>query len=433
MKQTKQKLALALVFSALLLTGCSSYGDVETLLRAPQLSGESSALQKALNSYLGGSATLKYPASGDFLSPFAFGDWDGDGEDEAAVLYTADTTGSNVCLAVLEPSGEDSWRVSRTVEGLSSEVENFNTANLKNAESQQLVVGYSSAQGDSYCVVYQYDGENITTVISQSYTQLLLADLTGKEDTTDLVLALPENEMGGVTLQLLTNVDGEFRSIQTLALGAGSYNGCAALHAGTGRDDAAYLVMDAWADGNAMVSDIILYDAESGSLQPYHPPGLSDPQRSTLRYHTELLSRDIDGNGTVDIPAEIDDGGDLQTPVDKRLVFLLWKDYANNSGGNSLFGVYDSKEKFFMALPESMHGSIMIRGNQSSTGWLICNREGTVVYCEMRVVDLDEPESIEYERIATIGSQQLQARMVTSYYGLSMDYIKSNTVLLGTA
>ena len=173
---------IAVLMGMLLLTGCSSYGD-----------GESSALQKALNSYLGGSATLKYPASGDFLSPFAFGDWDGDGEDESAVLYTADTTGSNVCLAVLEPSGEDSWRVSRTVEGLSSEVENFNTANLKNAESQQLVVGYSSAQGDSYCVVYQYDGANITTVISQSYTQLLLADLTGKKDTTDLVLALPED------------------------------------------------------------------------------------------------------------------------------------------------------------------------------------------------------------------------------------------------
>ena len=48
--RTYFKMALALVFSALLLTGCSSYGDVETLLRAPQLSGESSALQKALNS-----------------------------------------------------------------------------------------------------------------------------------------------------------------------------------------------------------------------------------------------------------------------------------------------------------------------------------------------------------------------------------------------
>ena len=68
----------ALLLVLLLLAGCSAAGDVETLLRAPQLSGESAALQKALNNYLGGSATLKYPASGDFLSPFAFGDWDGD-------------------------------------------------------------------------------------------------------------------------------------------------------------------------------------------------------------------------------------------------------------------------------------------------------------------------------------------------------------------
>ena len=86
----------ALLLVPVLLAGCSAAGDVETLLRAPQLSGESAALQKALNNYLGGSATLKYPASGDFLSPFAFGDWDGDGTDEAAVLYTTDTTSSNV-------------------------------------------------------------------------------------------------------------------------------------------------------------------------------------------------------------------------------------------------------------------------------------------------------------------------------------------------
>ena len=93
----------ALLLVPVLLAGCSAAGDVATLLRAPQLSGESAALQKALNNYLGGSATLKYPASGDFLSPFAFGDWDGDGTDEAAVLYTTDTTSSNVWLAVLEP------------------------------------------------------------------------------------------------------------------------------------------------------------------------------------------------------------------------------------------------------------------------------------------------------------------------------------------
>ena len=81
------KKSTALLLAVSLLAGCSAVGDVETLLRAPQLSGESAALQKALNSFLGSSATLKFPASGDFLSPFAFGDWDGDGTDEAAILY----------------------------------------------------------------------------------------------------------------------------------------------------------------------------------------------------------------------------------------------------------------------------------------------------------------------------------------------------------
>ena len=397
----------ALLLVPVLLAGCSAAGDVETLLRAPQLSGESAALQKALNNYLGGSATLKYPASGDFLSPFAFGDWDGDGTDEAAVLYTTDTTSSNVWLAVLEPTGESSWRVSRVVEGLTSEVQSFSAAHLKDTSSQQLLAGYVSPQGDQYLVVYQYDGDTLSTVISKSYTDMIVADFTGKGDTQDLVLALPpDTELGGVTLQLLTANDGEFRSTQTLNLGTSS-----------------------------LVSDIILYDEATGFLQPYRPSGMSDIQRSTLRYHRELLSRDLDDNGTVDIPVEIDDGGTLQTPMDKRLSFLLWKDYTSMAGGNSKFGVYDSEYNIFMELPESMHGNILIRSNQSGTGWLICNAEGTTVYCEMRVVDPADNAATgvgNYLRIANIGSQQLQARVVTSYYGLSLDFISQNTVLLGS-
>lgn len=430
---TKKLTALLLV--PLLLAGCSAAGDVETLLRAPQLSGESAALQKALNSYLGGSATLKYPASGDFLSPFAFGDWDGDGTDEAAVLYTTDTTSSNVWLAVLEPN-DNGWRVSKTIEGLTSEVESFSAAHLKDTTSQQLLTGYVSPQGDQYLVVYQYDGSTLSTVISKSYTDMIVADFTGKGDTQDLVLALPpDSELGGVTLQLLTANDGEFRSTQTLNLGEGVYSRCAALHAGTGNDDAMYLVMDAWTGTSSLVSDIILYDETTGFLQPYRPNGMSDIQRATLRYHANLLSRDIDDNGTVDIPVEIDDGGTLQTPMDKRLTFLLWKDYTSPTGGNSRFGIYDNEYDLFMELPESMHGSVMIRSNQSGTGWLICNAEGTTVYCEMRVVDPADNAATgtgNYLRIANIGSQQLQARVVTPYYGLSLDSISKNTVLLGT-
>ncbi len=426
----------ALPLAALLLTGCAFGGDVETLLRAPQLSGQSAALQRALNSYLGGSATLKYPASGDFLSPFAFGDWDGDGTNEAAVLYTTGTAGSNVFLAVLEPEGEDGWRVSQTAEGLSSEVETFSAAHLRDATSQQILAGYGSAQGDRYLVVYEYDGAALTTIISNRYSEMVLGDFTGKGDTQDLVVALPtDTEYGGVTLQLLTNVEGEFRSYQTLNLGEGTYTGCAALHAGQGRDDAMYLVMDVWTGANTLASDIVLYDGETGFLQPYHPPGVANLQRSTQRYHTELLSRDIDGNGTIDIPVEVDDGGTLQPPMDKSLLFLVWEDYATVDGANSKFGVYDSQNNFYLPLPESMHGNVLIRTNQGGSGWLVCDSENSKIYCEIRVVDPTEEDpagsTLVYQRIANIGSQQLQARIVTPYYGLSIESITSGTVLLG--
>ncbi len=236
------------------------------LLRAPQLSGESAALQKALNSYLGGSATLKYPASGDFLSPFAFGDWTATAQ--AAVLYTTDTTSSNVWLAVLEPTGESSWRVSRVVEGLTSEVQSFSAAHLRDTSSLQLLAGYVSPQGDQYLVVYRYDGDTLSTVISKSYTDMIVADFTGKGDTQDLVLALPpDSELGGVTLQLLTANDGEFRSTQTLNLGEGVYSSCACGHRQT------TACTWSWTPGPAqssLVSDIILYDGATGfcSLPP---------------------------------------------------------------------------------------------------------------------------------------------------------------------
>jgi len=433
----RRAMLLSLVLAAAL-CGCApaAVADVETLLRAPQLSGQGSAITKALNSYLGSSATLKYPTGETFSSPFLLGDWDGDGEQEAAALYTAEGSGVNIRLAVLEPDG-DGWKVSQTVEGLSGEIESITTAHLRDTDSLQIIAGYGSAQGDRYLVVYRYFEGTLQTVIMQSYTHMILADLTGSGDgTEDLVLALPtETENGGITLQLLTAVEGEFRSRQTLAVGQGSYNGCAGLHAGQDSDGRAYLVVDGWAStgANSLASVILLYDDESGYLNTYNPPGLNDPFRATLRYDTSLLSRDIDGNETVDIPVQITDGGTVQEPMDKRLQFLLWQDYATPYGGHSRFGVYDTEYRYFVPLPESMHGNVLLRANGRGTGWQVCSAEGDTTYCEVRLVDpgSEEEESVPFRRIANIGDQQLQVRILTPRYGLDLDDLAQNTVLLG--
>lgn len=433
-RMTSAALALALC-----LTGCSVLpgGETESLLRAPRLSGEASAVQKALNSYLDGVATLKYPASGDFLSPFLFGDWDGDGTQEAAVLYTAEAGGANVWMAILEPTDSGGWRVVQTTEGLSSEVEIVSYAPLRDTQSLQLLVGYDSAQGDRYMVVYLYNSDGtLQTVNKQSYTDMLVADVTDSGDgTADLVLALPtETENGGINLQLLTYTGGDtFLAAQTLAVGEGYYSGCAGLHAGVGADGASYLVVDGWTgSSSSLASTIIIYDAETGFLKTYMPPGVTDLYRATQRYDTELLSMDVDGNGTIDIPTEVSDGGSIPEDLANQLQFLLWKDYATPEGGNNIFGVYDSEHRFFLRLPESMHGNVALKANASKTGWVISNLAGDVIYCELRMVDSSQADlhNDRYSRVATVGSQQLQARVITEYYGLKLEDILSGVTLL---
>ena len=347
----------------------------------------------------------------------------------------------NVYLAVLEPTEENGWRVTQTAEGLSSEVESVNTAHLRDENSLQILVGYASAQGDRYMVVYLYTEDGLQIIIKQAYTEMILANLTGGEGTQDLVLALPaEQEGGGLNLQLLTNTEDGFRSAQTLAIG--DYSGCAALHAGIGADDGNYLVVDGWtgASGTSLASSIVVYDPETRFLQTYRPAGVANLTKATLRYDAALVSTDLDGNGTIEIPTMIDDGGKISTGMDKRLRFILWRDFAAEDETGSHFGVYDSEYSFFLALPESMHGSVLLRTNRDGSGWMVCNREGTTVYCELRLtdpaketqtpdIDGEQTEAGEYRRIANIGSQQLQARVVTPYYGLSIDDIIHGTTV----
>jgi len=73
---------------------------------------------------------------------------------------------------------------------------------------------------------------------------------------------------------------------------------------------------------------------------------------------------------------------------------------------------------------------------------MVCNREGTTVYCELRLtdpaketqtpdIDGEQTEAGEYRRIANIGSQQLQARVVDPRIsGLSIDDIIHGTTVL---
>ncbi len=133
-----------------LLPGCSfpmtDNMQVEDLLRAPRLSGDYGALQSALNDWLGESAQLKYPMQGELLSPFVLQDLDGDGQQDAAVLYTTAQT-SNVCVAILQQDDRRRGRCARASRVWPKRWTMSGWPNCRIRHACQLVVGYTCRAG----------------------------------------------------------------------------------------------------------------------------------------------------------------------------------------------------------------------------------------------------------------------------------------------
>lgn len=404
-----------LCLCALLLSGCADLGKttagVEELLRAPQLPGQYSQVQKALNAYLGESAQLKYPVSGDFLSPFMFGDWDGNGVGDAAVLYTTPAKGQNVHLAILEQEN-DIWRVTQEIEGLSTSVDSVTSAEIQSGASSQLIVGYGSTQGDRYLAVYSYEAETLEPVFQQAYSQYLLQDITGNGQQ-DLVIVNPASE-SFLTVQLLTNVDGQFRVVQEMGVSQQSFTGCAGIYSSVGKDGSRYLILDGYTGetGTALASSILHYDSRLQRLEPFVPLGTEDLFTATRRYFPVLHSMDIDGNGTVEIPTVLseEEGGTVTFTQDRRLCFVSWRDYMSEGEEEVRYGVLDVEYGFFLPLPKAWKGTVMLTENETEQAWEVRCQEDEQLLLSVRAGRKGSPPP-GYTHIASMGGVQVQAKL----------------------
>lgn len=400
----KRQLALCLCL-LLLLCGCSAGAGtgaaVEELLRAPQLSGRYSQVQKALNAYLGESAQLKYPVSGEEPSPFLFGDWDGDGREDAAVLYAC-SKGQNAHLAILEQD-DNGWAVTQEVEGLAPEVESAAAATLEDNQGSQLVVGYGSAQGDRYLAVYSYAAETLETVLQESYAEYMLEDITGT-GVQSLVLITPETP----TLKLLLWQDGSYRPVQELALGAGHFTSCAGLYSGRGAGAGRCIVVDGWT-GSALASDLLYFDRGAGQLRRWQTA--QELYNSTLRTYTSLYSDDLLQDDRIEIPVQLstEEGGMISGGLERRLAFIEWRDFSYGSARGRSFGVLDGEYGFYLALPAQWKGQVNLTEGDTEEMWEVRSLDGAEVYLTLRLTDLGQaPEG--FVRAATIGSQQISIR-----------------------
>ena len=403
---------LACVLLCLLLAGCSMPGEqvqVEELLRAPKLSGDYGDVQTALNDWLGESAQLKYPMQGDLLSPFLLQDLDGDGRQDAAVLYTT-AQSSNVCIAILQKDDADIWHVRQNVEGLADTVESVGLAQLQPGDATQLVVGYTAAQGDHYLAVYSYTDGVLSTILEQQYQQYLVEDITGGGNQ-DLIL-MSTLEDGGVQIELLTvDKEGSFQQVAVMGLSANRFAGCASVAAGVGADGRHYLVLDGWTgiSGNNLASVLLRFDEDTQQMVPADQISTEKLYTASLRNVPSLVSQDLDGDGIVEIPTQPDEAGLLNMSQSRRMDFIVWMDYTSPHPEKS-FGLLDEETNCYIELPMEWEGNLKLTDSEQYDGAV-----------ELRTVDEDElvmtlrlvrtTSSLKgWTRLGVVASRQMQAK-----------------------
>ena len=423
---------LAAALLCLGLAGCSMPGEraqVEELLRAPKLSGDYGDVQTALNDWLGESAQLKYPMQGDLLSPFLWQDLDGDGQQDAAVLYTT-AQSSNVCIAILQKDENGIWQVRQNVEGLADTVENVSLARLQPGGASQLVVGYMAAQGDHYLAVYSYTGGVLSTILEQQYQQYLVEDITGGGNQ-DLIL-MSTLEDGGVQIELLTvDKEGSFQQVAVMGLSANRFSGCASVAAGTGADGRHYLVLDGWTgiSGNNLASVLLYFDEDTQQMVPATQISTEKLYTASLRNVPGLVSRDLDGDGIVEIPTQPDEAGLLNMSQSRRMDFIVWMDYTSPHPEKS-FGLLDEETNCYIELPMEWEGNLKLTDSDQYDGAV-----------ELRTVDEDQlvmtvrlartTASLKgWTRLGIVASRQWQAELAPDVEITEPDYRLSKALYL---
>ena len=130
---------------------------------------------------------------------------------------------------------------------------------------------------------------------------------------------------------------------------------------------------------------------------------------ASLRNVSTLVSRDLDGDGIVEIPTQPDEAGLLNLSQSRRMDFIVWMDYTSPEPEKS-FGLLDEESSCYIELPAEWEGNLMLTDSAEGEEAVELRTvdEGKLVLT-MRLVPSSE-SAAGWTRLGVVASRQMQAR-----------------------
>ena len=308
-----------------------------------------------------------------------------------------------------QKDGEGAWQVQDAVEGLTDTVDAVQFARLQEGGANQILVGYTAQQADSYLAVYAYQDGAIEDILAEPYDQYLIEDITGTgyED----LLVMDTDAEGASQIKLLTSDrEGGFRQAAVMGLSADRFTGCASLAAGMGAYGGQYLVLDGWTgvSGTNLASVLLRYNEKTQQMEPARQIGADALYEASLRNVPDLTSRDLDRDGVVEIPTQPEGAGLINMDQGRRMDFILWMDYTSAQPRKS-FGLLDEELGFYLELPMEWYGTLMLTDGPEEDSVELRSQDGEQLYLTVRVTSIADRTS-GWTRLGVVSNRLVQAQ-----------------------
>jgi hypothetical protein len=148
------------------------------MLEAPKLTGELHPVQQALDNFIGGKYSLKFPDSGETKAAITLVDLNMDNENEAVAFYSTSTdTAVSMHLALLDVA-DGNWKVVSEAVVTAVGVEKVHFTDTDGDGKKEIIVGWNVyGDIDKKVSVYGYSGNALISLLDEPYTTFLLCDL----------------------------------------------------------------------------------------------------------------------------------------------------------------------------------------------------------------------------------------------------------------
>lgn len=336
-----------------LLAGCDLVKSPNDLITSPDQQDEQKRkLEQQLKILLPPSSELVTPVQSDKNQSIFIEDMDGDGQQEAIVLYRNPQEKSHVHVVVLQEE-DDEWHEATHIEPKGQTIDYFGLHDLNKDGVLEVVVGLGESEFETkkQLMIYEWQDRSLNKTVERSYEGLDISDYN-TDERLELLLVDGERR-ASYTAELFHYELGDLVSLSAVTLNSYAFH--QQMKSGKLNDGYHALFIDSAIGVNAMLTEIIAYDgtklikvgAEQGDL----------PFKSLPLYSTDHNGDDIMEVGETYLPEGWGEDDSTETPYIVRYVTYT----INGTSKKVTERATNLEHTFYIDIPEKWHGKVTIK------------------------------------------------------------------------